>query len=135
MIVETEVALRTNQWFTAVTCLFALLIGVSGCALHHTRSHSDLIRYGIELAEKGYWTEAAIQWRMVLEEDPSNAAALNNLGVAAEIDNHPQEARQLLFAALKEQPDNTHIKQNLVSVKEREEKETTREADEDETKK
>lgn len=104
---------------------------ISGCAYHHQRTHGDLIRYGIELAQKGYWTEAAVQWRLVLEEDPTNAAALNNLGVAAEIDSHPEEARALLYTALKERPEDKHIRQNLASVKDRENQEATRDSDEE----
>ena len=107
------------------------MLQFSGCAYHHKRTDTDLIKFGIELAEKGYWHEAAIQWRMVLNEDPSNVAALNNLGIAAEVDGQPQEARKLLMAALQHRPDDLQIKRNIVSVKEREDKENTRETDDE----
>lgn len=138
MLKETEVALRAfrrkTDWKIPVSLFifFCAFVLFCGCAHHAKRTHDDLIRYGIELAEKGYWTEAAVQWRRVLEEDPENAAALNNLGVAAEIESHPEDARKLLSAALNLRPDSQRIKQNLVSIREREEKESSREkTDED----
>ena len=84
----------------ATQLILMMVLGLWGCAHHKVRTHDDMIRYGIELAEKGYWREAAVHWRKVLEEDPDNVAALNNLGVAAEIKNHPEEGRKFFIAAL-----------------------------------
>ncbi|MBN1295322.1 hypothetical protein JXA80_00990 [bacterium] len=113
------------------TLVLAMVTGMAACAYHRPRTHTDMIRYGIELAEKGYWTEAAVHWRMVLNEDPNNAAALNNLGVAAEITDHPEEAKRLLTAALAKRPDEDKIRRNLASVKERETQQNSRETDDE----
>lgn len=119
--------MRYTKLIPGIVVLMIMCVFFSSCAYHRIRTHADLIRYGIELAERGYWEEAAVQWRMVLDKDPENAAALNNLGVAAEINDHPKEARSLLITALKYRPDDAHIRKNLASIKERKEKESTRE--------
>jgi Flp pilus assembly protein TadD len=107
--------------------LFVLCMSVlAGCAIHHPRTNDDLIRFGIKLARMGYWHEAAVHWRMVIEEDPENAAALNNLAVAAEVEGFSERARQGYEKALKLRPDSEYIKKNLGAIERRASDETTR---------
>lgn len=120
-----------QRWLRSIKIFLVLAFCLSGCVHHRARTHDDMIRYGVRLAEKGYWREAAVQWRKVLEEDPDNVAALNNLGVAAEVKDHPEEGRKLLTAALSKSPDDQRIRRNLASINDREDKENTREEDDD----
>ncbi len=85
-----------------------------------------MVDYGIRLAQKGYWHEAAIHWRMVLETDPGNVAALNNLAVAAEVEGYPEKAEQGFQQALRLRPDSRIIQLNLGALSHREEDESTR---------
>ncbi len=95
------------------------LLAVSGCVYNQPRTHEDLIRYGVILAEKGYWSEAGMQWRMVLNEDPENVAALNNLGIAAEVLDGLDTADKFLIKALSLRPDDEQIKRNVKLIRQR----------------
>ncbi len=106
--------------------LLFIFEGMTGCAVHRHRTPRDLVDYGIRLAEKGYWHEAAIHWRIVLEADPGNVAALNNLAVAAEVEGYPEKAEQGFHQALKLRPDSRILKLNLGALSHREENESTR---------
>ncbi|MBN1880178.1 hypothetical protein JW823_08710 [bacterium] len=95
------------------------LLLITGCACHHPRTHEDLIRYGVTLAENGYWNEAGMQWRMVLNEDPNNVAALNNLGIAAEVLDSIDTASRFLNKAQHLRPDDKQIRKNIKSLQQR----------------
>lgn len=99
---------------------------LAGCMIRQTRKPADLIRFGVSLAEKGYWNEAAYYWRIVLDQDPENVAALNNLGVAAEVEECPDRARTLIGEALNLRPDSRLIRKNLQAMDRRKHDETTR---------
>ncbi|MDY6986833.1 MAG: tetratricopeptide repeat protein [Thermodesulfobacteriota bacterium] len=43
-----------------------------------------MVKWGVALAKKGKWQEAIDTWEEVIREDPDNAAAYYNLGVAYE---------------------------------------------------
>ena len=45
---------------------------------------NDLVKKGVEYAQKGAWEEAIELWKTVLESNPHSASALYNLGVAYE---------------------------------------------------
>ncbi len=95
------------------------VLWILGCAHHQPRTSDDMIEYGVHLAENGYWHEAAVRWRMVLETEPENVAALNNLAIAAEFENHPEEALHALQKALQLRPDSKIIKKNIESLQKR----------------
>jgi len=126
--------LKVKQNYLILQILLVLTVVISGCAHHGSRTHDDLIKYGIDLAQKGYWHEAAVHWRMVLNEDPENVAALNNLAVAAEVSNHMEEAEHLFTIALNYRSEDIHIRRNFVSLKERGEKENVQESEDEEAK-
>ncbi len=85
---------------------------MNGCTHIRPRTHDDLIRYGVQLAEAGFWQEAAAQWQLVLREDPENIAALNNLGVAMEESEKFEEAKQFLEKADSLRPSDRRIQRN-----------------------
>lgn len=94
-------------------------LGLTSCAHKPPRTPRHLVRYGIELAEAGYWKEAQKQWEMVLRKDPENVAALNNLAVISELTSDFAAAQELLEKAIGLRPDDTRIKHNLNALHQR----------------
>ena len=109
-----------------VITLLIMMTGISGCVHHQKRSTEDLLSYGVRLAQKGYWHEAAIRWRKVAELDPGNIAAWNNLAIAAEAEGYPDRAKQLYDKALALDPGARYILKNIEALKQRSIDETTR---------
>jgi tetratricopeptide (TPR) repeat protein len=103
-----------------------IMVGWLGCAMHHVRTANDLVRYGVELAEKGYWKEAVYHWEQALKTDPNHVAALNNVAVAYEVDQNPELAEKVLKKALSLRPDSQVIQKNLAALGQREHDELTR---------
>ncbi len=98
-----------------------------GCAHKANRTDEDMLKYGIKLAKADYWHEAAFHWRRILDKDPDNVAALNNLAIAAESEGYPREAYAALKKALSLRPDSREIKKNLIALEKRFRSETASE--------
>ena len=80
------------------------------------RRHIDGARrqvdFGIQVAERGLWREAAYRWRRAVDIDPAYAAAWNNLAVAHEHSGDFEAAREAYDRAIELDPDNRTIQQN-----------------------
>ena len=100
----------------SIVLIVGLCLFVFGCAHTNKRSHEDMLKYGIKLAKAGYWHEAAYHWRQILNEDPDNVAALNNLAIAAETEGYPRESHNALAKALELRPDSKPIRKNLMAL-------------------
>ena len=72
--------------------------------------------FGISVAQKGLWKEAALRWQKAVEIDPTYAAAWNNLGIGYEQLGRFDEARAAYEKAMELDPDNTLHPQQLRSV-------------------
>ena len=70
------------------------------------------VEFGIAVAQKGLWQEAAYRWERAARIDPTYAAAWNNLGIAYEHDGLFDEALEAYEKALDLEPDNVNILQN-----------------------
>lgn len=68
--------------------------------------------FGVEVASKGLWKEAAYRWEKAVELDPQNPKAHNNLGVAYERSGKFEEALKAYETALELTPSNEQIRQN-----------------------
>lgn len=68
--------------------------------------------FGVEVASKGLWKEAAYRWEKAVELDPQNPKAHNNLGVAYERSGKFEEALESYETALELSPSNEQIRQN-----------------------
>lgn len=68
--------------------------------------------FGVEVASKGLWKEAAYRWERAVELDPQNPRAYNNLGVAYERSGKFEEALEAYETALELLPTNEQIRQN-----------------------
>jgi len=70
------------------------------------------LEFGIEIAEKGLWKEAAYRWEKATEIDPSYGAAWNNLGIGYEQLGRFDDARKAYEKAMEVDPNNTYIRNN-----------------------
>ena len=82
----------------------------------------DQLRFGIDVARKGLWTEARFRFERAVALDPENAQALNNLGVALEQQGDFAGARQAYEKALKLKPGDLYIQQNYDLFREADDK-------------
>ncbi len=78
-----------------------------GCVLEHDENSTvAMVRLGILLQTSGRSEEAVITYQRVLELQPDNLVALNNLAwILCEVQNHPQEALELAQQGLARSPD------------------------------
>ena len=76
------------------------------------------VEFGIAVAQKGLWKEAAYRWERATQLDPSYAAAYNNLAIAYEQQGDFEKARTAYEKAVELEPNNTMIRQNYDLFKE-----------------
>ena len=76
------------------------------------------VDFGIAVAQKGLWKEAAYRWERATQLDPSYAAAFNNLAIAYEQQGDFDKARTAYEKAAELEPKNTLIRQNYDLFKE-----------------
>jgi len=83
------------------------------------------LKFGVMASQKGLWKEAIYRWKRVIELDPTNWKAYNNLAVAYEREGMFNEALNLYQIALQYSNDNIYVKKNYqacLSIIERKEK-------------
>jgi Flp pilus assembly protein TadD len=100
--------MRHLYWLTPVL-LFVLATPASADRRSDAKVHVD---FGIAVAQRGLWREAATRWEQAVELDPSYAAAWNNLGIGLEQLGRFDEARKAYEKALELDPGNTFIRSN-----------------------
>jgi len=101
--------------------LAALLLGLAtpGAFAADRRSEArEQVDFGIKVAQRGLWKEAAYRWERAVELDPTYAAAWNDLAVAYEQQGQMDEARKAYEKALQLDPNNLMIRQNYDLFKE-----------------
>jgi len=97
-------------------CLLIPLLLVCGCG--STYQKSENLRFGVDVAKKGLWKEAVSRWEKVLELDPSNALAYNNLAVAYEEAGEYERAEEAYQKALQIDGTQEWILENYRNFKE-----------------
>ena len=73
--------------------------------------------FAIRAAKEGLWREAAFRWERIIQIDPRNAKAHNNLAVAYEAMGRLEEAEKHYKLALELDPDNKAIQENYLRFK------------------
>ena len=73
------------------------------------KEHVD---FGIAVAQRGLWREAAFRWQQAVELVPTYAEAWNNLGIGYEQLGRFDDARKAYEKALEIDPANTFIRNN-----------------------
>ena len=72
-------------FFSLCSLLTASFVILAGCGISHDKvSVNQYNEFGVRTAESKLWNEAIFRWNQVLNIDPRNAKAHNNLGVAYE---------------------------------------------------
>jgi Flp pilus assembly protein TadD len=88
-------------------------------ALADARSDAKAqVAFGIQVAQRGLWSEAIYRWEKAVEIDPTYAAAHNDLAVAYEHEGQPDKARKAYEKAIGLDPNNAQIRQNFELFKE-----------------
>jgi Flp pilus assembly protein TadD len=104
------------------TCLVLaalVALGWASPALADVRSDAKAqVEFGIAVAQRGLWKEAAYRWQRAAEIDPTYAAAYNNLAIAYEQQGNFDKARQAYEKAVELEPNNLLIRQNYDRFKE-----------------
>lgn len=85
--------------------------------------------FGVEVAGRGLWKEAAYRWEKAVALDPLNPKAHNNLGVAYERAGKFEEALRAYENALELSPSSEHIRQNYELFREAYERKRRKERD------
>lgn len=73
----------------------------------------EQLRFGNQAAKQNLWGEARFRWQKVLDAEPSNGAAHNNIGVALEREGRIEQALEHYRLAVKELPANTYARKNM----------------------
>ncbi|ODS55713.1 MAG: hypothetical protein ABS36_08925 [Acidobacteria bacterium SCN 69-37] len=100
--------MRTRLWIAFV---LVTLVGTPLLADRRSDAKSQ-VEFGIVVAQRGLWREAASRWERATEIDPTYSAAWNNLGVGYEQLGRFDDARRAYEKALDVEPNNTYIRNN-----------------------
>jgi Flp pilus assembly protein TadD len=105
---------RIRTWLVV-----ALVLGFALPAYADRRSDAkEQVNFGIKVAQKGLWKEAAFRWQKAVEIDPTYASAWCNLGIGFEQLGRFNEARAAYEKALALDPDNNFIRNNYDQFRE-----------------
>lgn len=86
---------------------------LSGCAMFRDTPQTDAYnRFAIRAAQAQLWNEAIFRWRQVINIDPDDSKAHNNLGVAYEAIGDMDAALTAYQRATALEPDNRYYRLN-----------------------
>ena len=100
---------HAGRWTRLAVCL----IGLSASWAFAGVDVKEQLAFGNKAALQDLWNEAKFRWLKVLQVDPGNGAAHNNLGVALEKEGKMEAAVEEYRKAVKALPGNTHAQKNL----------------------
>jgi len=101
-----------------ISVLFLVVFASTSCNAPDTARRADeLNKYGIKCIKVGLWREAELRFQQALELDSQMAIYHNNLGVALEAQGRTDEALAEYESALKLDPTNQEIYENLTRFK------------------
>jgi len=95
-----------------------LFVSTIGCSFNNNLVNS-YNEFAIKAAKANLWNEAALRWQRIIEIDPNNAKAHNNLGVAYEALEKFDEALRQYELAVELAPQNEAYRRNLNRYKRR----------------
>ena len=100
--------------YNGLACIALLLCLVfSGCAAFRDTSQTEAYnRFAIRAAQAQLWNEAIFRWKQVINVDPDDAKAHNNLGVAYEAVGNMDEAIAAYQRAAELEPGNKYYRLN-----------------------
>lgn len=96
----------------ASIAILAFLI-LPGCAVLRDTPQTDAYnRFAIRAAQAQLWNEAIFRWKQVINIDPNDSKAHNNLGVAYEAIGNMDAAFTAYQRATELEPDNRYYRLN-----------------------
>lgn len=98
----------------AVLWLAFLPLLLSACGNRYGRpdSASSQLAFGVEMAQRGLWSEALFRFHQAERIDPNNPRIQNNLGVAYEAAGEFETALEHYKRALQLDPNNRELRAN-----------------------
>ena len=97
---------------TALLCA-ALFLPAPAAALPIKSEAAQQLEFGVKMALKGSWREAAFRFGRSIKADPENPLAHNNLGVALESVGEFERALAAYKRARELDPENERIRENM----------------------
>lgn len=76
-------------------------------------SADQQLKFGVEMARRGLWSEALFRFRQANRLDPGNPRILNNMAVAYEATGQFEEALELYRSALERHPNDRELRRNF----------------------
>ena len=102
--------LKYNQ-LASIATLACLIL--SGCAVSRDTNRVEAYnRFAITAAQAQLWNEAVFRWKQVIDVDPDDAKAYNNIGVAYEALGKIDEAVAAYQRATELEPNNKYYRLN-----------------------
>ncbi len=103
--------MRSTHQLASIAILACLIL--SGCAISRDVDQIEAYnQFAIRAAQAQLWNEAVFRWKQVIDVDPENAKAYNNLGVAYEALGNIDEAVAAYQRATELEPDNKYYRLN-----------------------
>ena len=100
--------MRIRLWLVLL-----LVGGMATPAFADRRSDAKAqVEFGITVASRGLWKEAAYRWEKAVEVDPTYGAAWNNLGIGYEQLGRFDDARKAYEKAIELEPGNSYVRSN-----------------------
>lgn len=102
--------LNSNR-LASIAILVCLIL--SGCAVSRDTNRIEAYnQFAIKAAQAQLWNEAVFRWKQVIDVDPEDAKAYNNIGVAYEALGKIDEAVAAYQRATELEPDNKYYRLN-----------------------
>ena len=101
--------MRIRFW---IVPLLLFVAAIPASADNKRQQAKEQVDFGIAVAQRGLWREAAYRWQHAVELDPTYAAAWNNLGIGYEQLGRFDDARKAYEKALEIEAGNTFIRNN-----------------------
>jgi tetratricopeptide (TPR) repeat protein len=102
---------RTHRLGFATLPLLLLLSASAGVAEKPPRTQ-DQVQFGIDMAQRGLWSEALFRFRQAEKMGDNRASVLNNVAVAYEALGLFDQAQDYYKKALDQDPRNAGLKRN-----------------------